>query len=54
MDKIKEVYLKKLSLSLHKAGIIEENKQEGYIVVGGFVHVNQVRMRPCLTALTLI
>ena len=34
--------MKKLSLSLHKIGVIEENKTEGYVVIGGFVHINQV------------
>ena len=42
IEKIKELYMKKLSLSLHKIGVIEENKPEGYVVVGGFVHINQV------------
>ena len=43
IEKIKELYMKKLSLSLHKIGVIEENKPEGYVVVGGFVHINQVK-----------
>ena len=44
IEKIKELYMKKLSLSLHKIGVIEENKPEGYVVVGGFVHINQVKL----------
>ena len=45
IEKIKELYMKKLSLSLHKIGVIEENKPEGYVVVGGFVHINQVKLQ---------
>ena len=44
IGKIREIYMKKLSLTLHKVGMIEDHKDEGFVVTGGYVHVNQVRI----------
>lgn len=38
VNKIKAGYLKRLTKPLHTVGVIEENKQEGYVVTGGFIH----------------
>ena len=38
VNKIKAGYLKRLTKPLKTVGIIEENKAEGYVVIGGFVH----------------
>lgn len=38
MNKIKAGYLKRLTKPLKTVGVIEENKAEGYVVTGGFVH----------------
>ena len=38
VNKIKAGYLKRLTKPLKTVGVIEENKAEGYVVTGGFVH----------------
>ena len=38
VNKIKAGYLKRLVKPLHTVGVIEENKQDGYVVTGGFIH----------------
>jgi len=38
VNKIKAGYLKRLTKPLHTVGVIEENKQDGYVVTGGFIH----------------
>ena len=40
VNKIKAGYLKRLTKPLHTIGVIEENKAEGYVVTGGFVHTS--------------
>lgn len=42
IDKIKQVYWKKLSAKLHKVGIIEDNKDEGYVITGGYANIVNV------------
>ena len=42
IDKIKQVYWKKLSAKMHKVGIVEDNKDEGYVITGGYASVVNV------------
>ena len=55
VNKIKAGYLKRLTKPLHTVGVIEENKQDGYVVTGGFIHTgtgtngNHVRLKSTLS-----
>lgn len=43
VNKIKAGYLKRLTKPLHTVGVIEENKAEGYVVIGGFIHTGSAK-----------
>ena len=46
VNKIKAGYLKRLTKPLKTVGVIEENKVEGYVVMGGFVHTGSGNQQP--------